>query len=207
MKLYQLAIIRPCDLDLPEQSRQKTLILASQSDLSSYSFFQRGSVGEFINFFSTTVAERAKVGQAMVVTQNEHVAHVLRSAKSLCVVAVTDLEYPPMVARSLIGKITNEFGQKFSSQMVDDASSKDELSLDSLSDYIVKYQDPKQADNIMKMQVELDQTKAVMHQTIESLLERNEKLDSLVDKSNDLSMQSKAFYKTAKQTNSCCIVM
>ena len=30
------------------------------------------------------------------------------------------------------------------------------------------------------------------------------KLDDLVDKSEALSMQSKAFYKTARKTNSCC---
>lgn len=37
------------------------------------------------------------------------------------------------------------------------------------------------------------------HKTIESVLERGEKLDSLVDRSNALSAQSKMFYKTAKK--------
>lgn len=43
--------------------------------------------------------------------------------------------------------------------------------------------------------------------TIENVLERGEKLDDLVSKSQDLSMQSKVFYKQAKKTNSCCVVM
>jgi hypothetical protein len=34
------------------------------------------------------------------------------------------------------------------------------------------------------------------HSTIEAVLERGEKLDDLVEKSEGLSMQSKAFYKT-----------
>lgn len=42
------------------------------------------------------------------------------------------------------------------------------------------------------------------HNTIEAVLERGEKLDDLVDKSEALSLQSKAFYKTARKTNSCC---
>lgn len=42
------------------------------------------------------------------------------------------------------------------------------------------------------------------HNTIEAVLERGEKLDDLVAKSEGLSMQSKAFYKTAKKTNACC---
>jgi len=39
----------------------------------------------------------------------------------------------------------------------------------------------------------------LQHKTIESVLQRGEKLDNLVERSNALSMQSKAFYKTAKK--------
>ena len=63
-----------------------------------------------------------------------------------------------------------------------------------LKEYIVKYQDPQQADSIMKIQRELDETKIVLHKTIESVLERGEKIDTLVEKSNDLSAQSRMFY-------------
>lgn len=47
----------------------------------------------------------------------------------------------------------------------------------------------------MKIQKELDETKIVLHKTIESVLERGEKIDSLVEKSDGLSAQSKMFYK------------
>lgn len=39
---------------------------------------------------------------------------------------------------------------------------------------------------------------------MEALLERGEKLDDLVERSDQLSSQSKMFYKTAKQTNAGC---
>ena len=48
----------------------------------------------------------------------------------------------------------------------------------------------------MKIQKELDETKIVLHKTIESVLERGEKIDSLVEKSDGLSAQSKMFYST-----------
>ena len=70
-----------------------------------------------------------------------------------------------------------------------------------------KYQDPTQADSIMKVQQELDDTKVVLHKTIEGVLQRGEKLDSLVDKSEALSSSSRMFYKQAKKTNSCCVIM
>lgn len=76
-----------------------------------------------------------------------------------------------------------------------------------LKDYIAKYQDPRQADSILKIQQELDETKIVLHKTIESVLERGEKLDNLVARSEGLSAQSKMFYSTAKKQNSCCVMM
>ena len=45
-------------------------------------------------------------------------------------------------------------------------------------------------------------TRIIQHKTIESVLERGEKLNDLVDRSNALSAQSKMFYKTAKKVSS-----
>lgn len=68
-------------------------------------------------------------------------------------------------------------------------------------------QDPAQADKLAKIQRDLDETKIILHKTIESVLDRGEKLDQLVDKSADLSMASQLFYKQARKTNSCCNFM
>ena len=70
------------------------------------------------------------------------------------------------------------------------------------------YQDPAQADALCRVQKELDETKVVLHQTLEGLLNRGEKLDDLVSRSDMLSQSSKAFYTTARKTNSwCCTIM
>ena len=50
-------------------------------------------------------------------------------------------------------------------------------------------------------------SQVVLHRTIESMLERGEKLDTLVGKSEDLSMASQMFYNQARKTNSCCKLM
>ena len=70
--------------------------------------------------------------------------------------------------------------------------------------YLSKFQDPAKSDAMSRLQTDLDDTKIILHNTIEAVLQRGEKLDDLVDKSEALSMQSKAFYKTARKTNSCC---
>ena len=45
-------------------------------------------------------------------------------------------------------------------------------------------QDPAQADPMMKVQNELDETKIILHNTIEAVLQRGEKLDDLVNLCN-----------------------
>lgn len=79
--------------------------------------------------------------------------------------------------------------------------------LSRLEAMIAEAQDPGRVDRITKVERSLDETKAVLHKTIEAVLARGEKLDELVDKSDELSRTSKAFYKEARKTNSCCSVI
>jgi synaptobrevin family protein YKT6 len=108
---------------------------------------------------------------------------------------ITDLEYPKLVAHQVLSKVVDEFVSKYPRTAYATAT-KDSppLSMPELKEYIQKYQDPAQADSIMKIQKELDETKIVLHKTIESVLERGEKIDNLVAKSDGLSAQSKMFY-------------
>ena len=64
-----------------------------------------------------------------------------------------------------------------------------------------EFQDPTKADAMSRLQRDLDDR---MIDTIEAVLQRGEKLDDLVDKSEAITMQSKEFYKIARKTNSCC---
>jgi synaptobrevin homolog YKT6 len=66
-----------------------------------------------------------------------------------------------------------------------------------MAEAVRMYQDPAAAD----------ETKVILHKTIESVLERGQRLDDLVAKSEDLSMASQMFYKQARKTNSCCTIM
>jgi hypothetical protein len=62
MHLFSIAVLR--------NDVQPAVQLSSAQDLSTFGFFQRSSVGEFMNFFSKTVAERTKAGQRQDVEEN-----------------------------------------------------------------------------------------------------------------------------------------
>ncbi|POW05322.1 hypothetical protein PSTT_09804 [Puccinia striiformis] len=166
-------------------------------------------IGEFLNFFAKTVAERTATGQRQSVQENNYTAHAyLRPVENLIGIIITNDEYPVRVAFSLLNKLLDEFTTKIPESKwkpilanPPTSGTAPNLGFNSIDEYLIKYQDPKQADTILKVQQELDETKIVLHKTIESVLERGEKLDSLVERSNALSSQSKMFYKTAKKQN------
>ncbi|KAI9695240.1 MAG: palmitoyltransferase [Bogoriella megaspora] len=192
MKILYIGILK---------NEQKPAIeLCAERDLSSYSRFTRTSVGEFMSLFSKTVAERTKPGQRQDVEEQSYTFHAYGRSEGVAGVIISDQEYPALVAHQLLSKVVDEFLTKYPRSTF--ASSNQELPFPQLKEYIVKYQDPQQADSIMKIQKELDETKITLHKTIESMLERGEKIDNLVAKSDGLSTQSKMFYTQGSETES-----
>jgi synaptobrevin homolog YKT6 len=136
---------------------------------------------------------------------SEYLVHVFMRSDGLCCCATVDKEYPPRVAFSLVAKILEDFDSQVSNWR--NQNTNEAMSWPPLDEAVVKYQDPSQADQIMRIQRHLDETKDILHNTIETVLERGERLEDLVDRSGELSAQSKLFYKQAKKTNSCCAVI
>ncbi|RDL31395.1 Uncharacterized protein BP5553_09604 [Venustampulla echinocandica] len=145
-----------------------------------------------MTLFSKTVAERTKPGQRQDVEEQDYTFHAYGRTEGICGIIISDHAYPALVAHQLLSKVVDEF--LTSHPRSEWATSNPTLPFPELKDYIVKYQDPHQADSIMKIQKELDETKIVLHKTIESVLERGTKIDDLVAKSDGLSTQSKMFY-------------
>lgn len=194
-----------------ENEAKPAVQLVCERELSSYNRFTKGSISEFMTFFAGEVAARTKPGQRQDVEEKEYIFHAYGRTEGVCGMIITDAEYPKLVAHQLLSKVVDEFVSKYPRSAYAGVTSENIASksfpFPELKEYIQKYQDPQQADSIMKIQKELDETKIVLHKTIESVLERGEKIDNLVAKSDGLSAQSKMFYTQAKKQNSCCVVM
>lgn len=74
-------------------------------------------------------------------------------------VIITDHEYPVRPAFSLLTKLLDDFIAKVP---VASYASPAAISFPEANSYIAKYQDPRQADAIMKVQQELDETKIIL---------------------------------------------
>lgn len=178
VKLYFIGVFK--------KQAEDAVLLQSASDLSTFGFFQRSSADDFLKFTSKMVISRMDVATRTSIKEKQYICHAFVRSDNTAVVVVSDEEYPPRVAHTITLKILEEFPQC------------------KLEAYLARFQDPKEADSLMKLQAELDETKIILHSTIANLLKRGEKLDDLVAKSEDLSSQSKLFYKTAKKTTRCC---
>ncbi|KAM9392745.1 synaptobrevin homolog YKT6 isoform 3-T4 [Pholidichthys leucotaenia] len=159
-----------------------------------------------MTFTSALIVERSSQGSRASVKEQDYLCHVYVRNDNLSGVAIADTEYPQRVCFSLLDKVLDEFSKQVDS--IDWPSGNPEtITYKALDIHLSKYQNPREADAMSKVQAELDETKVILHNTMESLLERGEKLDDLVAKSEHLGTQSKAFYKTARKQNSCCEVM
>ncbi|XP_021488413.1 synaptobrevin homolog YKT6 [Meriones unguiculatus] len=198
MKLYSLSVLYKKD--------PRAVLLKAAYDVSSFSFFQRSSVQEFMTFTSQLIVERSAVGSRASVKEQEYLCHVYVRSDSLAGVVIADSEYPSRVAFTLLEKVLDEFSKEVDRKDWS-VGSPDTIQYKALDVHLSRYQNPREADPMSKVQAELDETKIILHNTMESLLERGEKLDDLVSKSEVLGTQSKAFYKTARKQNSCCAIM
>ncbi|XP_047311959.1 VAMP-like protein YKT61 [Impatiens glandulifera] len=199
MKITALLVLR-CNSEGSEP-----MILANATDVTHFGFFQRPSVREFIVFVGRTVAKRTPPGQRQSVQHEEYKVHSY-NRNGLCAIGFMDDPYPVRSAFSLLNQVLDEYQKIFG----DSWRTLQEDNIQPwpyLTEALTKFQDPAEADKLLKIQRELDETKIILHKTIDSVLARGEKLDSLVEKSSDLSAASQMFYKQAKKTNQCCTIL
>ena len=190
MKLYSLTVIY-------KGTDGKVNTLAAAYDISSFGYFQRGSIKEFMEFTSKIIVERTTIAQRASVKEQEYMCHCFVRSDSLAGVLISDHEYPQRVSYTLLSKVLDDFTAKHS--CVTWPGAKAGLPFPQLDEFLAKYQNPEEADAMTKVQKDFDDTKVILHNTIEAVLERGEKLDDLVEKSEGLSIQSKTFFQNCEE--------
>lgn len=91
----------------------------------------------------------------------EYMCVVYVRADGLAGVVITDHEYPQRVSHTLTTKILDEFSQKYPASAWSSLSER-EVSFPQLNAYLAKYQNPREADAMTKIQDELDETKIIL---------------------------------------------
>lgn len=184
---------------------EKPVAVWSTMDLSGFSFFQRPTIKEHIVFHSRLIAGRTPINtrQSVEFQQGLGHCHVYVHPSGLAASVLVDAEYPVRVAFSMLSKTLRMFQEQFGGQW-ENTETDTQFTFPDGDSIFKEYQNPAEADQLLRVQNELDEVKHVMLKNIDDLLQRGETLDSLMEKSEDLSTASHQFYRTAKKNNQCC---
>lgn len=101
MKLFSLVVLY--------KGEPNVHVLKGSYDLSSFGFFQRSSVQEFMTFTAKILAERTQIGERQSVKEAEYMCHAFVRSDSLVGVCVSDHDYPHRVAHTLLTKVMEDF--------------------------------------------------------------------------------------------------
>ena len=149
--------------------------------------------------------KNCSLSPAQTVQNEDYFCHA-HNADGLVGVAFADADYPARAAFGVVSAALESYARQCGDAWRD-AREDSAAGNPACEGAVAQFQDPAAADKLTAIQRDLDETKVVLHRTIESVLARGETLDALVDKSADLSLASQMFYKQARKTNSCCKMM
>ena len=186
--------------------QDRPIILSSAFSLSFISIFNRGTMKEFLNFHSRLVIERLSQDTNAQVQLEKGICYAIRNSDKIGVTMICDEEYPKRVAIDFLLKIIDDFKIFIMEKKIDlNLYIKDtDIKYEYIKNEIEGWQNPATKDNLMKLQEELNDVVDIMRKNLDELLKREENLESLIIKSNELSDTSKNFYIYAKKTNRCC---
>lgn len=185
---------------------EKPVQVAEANDLSQFGFFSRGTVKEFMRFASRSLAGRVPAnGHESLKYEPEGMdmrfhAHGRANASGLAAVVLTSDTYTPRIAVEMLGRVLAQVVERLG----DKAHPTEDQTLEcGLAKFVTDYQTPEKVDSIAKIESDLDETREILVQGVESLLERGERLEDLAAQSDDLSFHSKAFMKSGQDLNKC----
>lgn len=182
-------------------------LIASCYSLSDFSFWSRSSIRESILFCCRQIIKRQSIDTYQCIQQNDYIcfSHLNSDNFGYCIVATI----PDITVNSklhLFGyNIVSDLQLLSLSPPINTCDHPDpENNVPVLLSILTKWQTPQ--DKLILIRSELDDTRQILYKSIDQILERGEKLESIIDKTNDLSLQSKIFLKKSKQLNRCCLL-
>jgi synaptobrevin family protein YKT6 len=191
---------------------KKPIVLAQHIDAgdSWSAWLYSGTLKEMAMFISKLLTEKTQPGYRQQVEQKENIGYVHKKIDGCTCVLITDKDYPLRVAFDIVRKTQNDFAEFLHKQNknIKDANIDNCFAQfnANLKQTLETYQDPTKGDSLLKVKKDLEETKEVLHQALEKLLDRGDKIDNLIERSDELSSSSKEFYRRTKDSKCCTIL-
>jgi synaptobrevin family protein YKT6 len=193
-------------IQINDGQRQNTFF-----DLSMYPFFGRSTIKDVITVvykeslkYITTLDD--EIDEQIKYYNHEKLKDtilvVYQGNKNILVICSNQIYKRPLTTflRKLDNVLTIDFSKR-----IDNIS---DLETEAIKDFIQNYD--KYIDKIDKIDVidkKIDDTKLIIAESINKLINRGEKIDDLLIKSDELSDLSKNFFKDSQKLNRCCTIL
>lgn len=122
-------------------------------------------------------------------------------------IMITDDKYPQSTASQLLLELNRELNINTNTNTNNKNTNSrtiDKINIKNIDEMFIRYQDPNEVDKILKLKTSLDETKAILFDSIENLLVRDDELNDLMNRTNILAETSIEFANKTKKLNSCC---
>lgn len=174
-----------------EISPPQVQVISSIIDVSDFGIFKRGYAREILTFSSREIAVRTPIDGVLHISMKhdsiDFVAHSKNdSSYNRTVVIITKGSYCENVYRLFQNTLKLE-----------------NPSENGLTNILREKVD----DKCVKIQKDIDEVRGAALQNIDSLLERGEKIEDIIAKTQDLSEASKIFLINTKKLNQCCTIV
>ena len=186
---------------------QKSIFLKTVYALDFVAYLKRKFVRESLNFAARTTVTKIHKGEMIRVEMEEQpdtfiYAHI--NDKNIGTVIIADKDYPESAALKILLEVENKFLAMYTPNLLEQYSEDQDMKFPELDAMIQKYQDPKEADKLIKIEQDLGEIQHALHKTMNDLMDRGEKLDDLLKQSEDISGLAYNFYSKAKESNQKC---
>ena len=159
-------------------------LFCSEMQLNDLWFYQRGIAKDLINFNSRTIAGRIPKGSKASITLENDVGkcHCWVTQDGIAATAMTDNEYDERAAYTLLNKLIMDFRAQFQSSGIleKDLTKDNPVKFGAMEVYLRDWQNPTEADKLLKIEKELQEVQNIVHQNLQDLLQRGETMDVLM---------------------------
>ena len=185
----------------------KAIFLSSAYAIDFVGYLKKGLVRDSLKFGARTTVSKMKKGELIRLEVEEPdntdvYAHI--NDQNIATVVICDKEYPESAALKILHELQNNFLSLYNPDMFKQYSEDQEIKFPSINDMIKKYQDPKEADKLIKIESDLEEIQTALHKTMADLMDRGERLDDLMKQSEDISGMAYTFYSKSKAANQKC---
>ncbi len=165
-------------------------LLYKNFNLTEYYFFVRHKIEQAILEIADALVKSTHEKKLYQITEKveEKTFYIYVYVSDKYYICLTDQDYPNLVAMELLSELKENMNDKY-------------------NEIWNKYQDPMSISKVLQVKKQLEQTKIVMLDSIDKILERGENIEALVEKTNQLEDISIKFRRDAEKLNSCCLIL